>query len=185
MNNTTRATISAAMLAGMVGLWPAQAQAATYWMAYPFFNDSIPVYDRTGRTATMTAVNRWEHTGDGYNLWRTYSASTAASSGVTIQWSSERAGTSIGGWAYQYYSSSGHTTRHCVIKINSYIKGIGRPSGHAFEAIVAHEFGHCLGLKHDYNSRTNIMRSGFNYYTPYYRPTTTDEARARAGMATN
>ena len=180
MNNTTRTTITVAMLAGMVALWPAQAQAATDWMPTPYAKDSIPVYDRTGRSATMTAVDRWEHTGDGYDLWRTLSQPPAGT-GVVIQWDSTLAGTNIAGLAEQRIV--GGKIVNCLLRVNTNINGIGRPSGKLYEAIISHEFGHCMGLKHDDSSTQSIMRPGLG--ADAYVPTTTDKARARAGMATN
>ena len=58
---TTLLTCAATLLA------PPGAVAATAWVDYPFFRDTVPVFNTLGVVGTTTAAHRWE-VGTGIDL---------------------------------------------------------------------------------------------------------------------
>jgi hypothetical protein len=158
------------------------AQASTYWVTKPFSRDYVPTYNRLGTSLGITAATRWNN-GTGLNV---KAVGYEPAMGITLVWSSARAGQSVGGWIE--YAEAGGEITDCTVKVNTRVGTSGKPYGKWLEAIVSHEFGHCLGhLQHadsPHIMRTHISKSGtlagYNY-----RPTSTDLSRVRLGMATN
>jgi hypothetical protein len=89
----------------------------TYYVNWPFHRDYVPVYNRTGVSAAFTAVDRWDYGTDLNIAPVTYEPAW----GITIQWSSARAGTSVGGWvgAATTHNGSFEQIIDCTIYINT------------------------------------------------------------------
>lgn len=180
----------AALLGCAATLIPApSAGAATAWVDYPFIRDSIPVHNRLGVTGTTTAAHRWE-VGTGIDLVPTYSDPYQ---GITIQWSSARSGTKVGGWVEvtKWYGTGPNGALEigdCTVNVNTNVGGAGRPYGKWLAAIVSHEVGHCLG-HWDHASHPHVMRSFISKSETLagraWTPTSTDLGRIRTAYTTN
>ncbi|MFW5470370.1 hypothetical protein ACOCJ4_10025 [Knoellia sp. CPCC 206435] len=189
MKTWTTAVFAALITCAMTLLAPPSAVAATAWVDYPFYKDTVPVYNRLGVTGTTTAAHRWE-VGTGIDL---VPVSSEPSRGITITWSSARAGTKVGGWVeVPTWSSTGTNggfeIGDCIVNVNTHVGGVGRPYGKWLAAIVTHEVGHCLG-HWDHASDPHIMRPFISKSAALagtaWTPTSTDLARLRTAYTTN
>ncbi|MFC7490629.1 MULTISPECIES: hypothetical protein [unclassified Knoellia] len=176
-------TVAAALLA------PPSAVAATAWVDYPFYKDTIPVYNTLRVVGTTTAAHRWE-VGTGIDL---VPVSSEPSRGITIRWSSARAHTSVGGWVeVPTWLTSGPQRAYeigdCIVNVNTHVRGVGRPYGTWLAAIVSHEVAHCLG-HWDHATHPHIMRPFISKSETLagraWTPTATDLARIRTAYTTN
>jgi hypothetical protein len=165
------------------------AAAGTYWVQYPFARDSIPIYNKTGVAAALTAAERWEVN----TQLTTYGVSSEPASGITIQWNSSRAGTSTLGWAKGVTTTVGGrtATTDCVVNVNTNVAGQGKPYGKWLEAIVAHETGHCLGWHRHIDDKysASIMRYAVSKSTSLagqrYRPSAWDLSQMHGAYIRN
>lgn len=77
----------------------------------------------------------------------------------------------------------------CTLPAQAQATNYGTPSGRWFEAIVAHETGHCLGWwEHRTPTSSSIMRASLNPYrinagTNTYRPTSADLSAMQASRS--
>ena len=170
-------------------LAPPSAVAATAWVDYPFFRDTVPVYNTLGVSGTTTAAHRWE-VGTGIDL---VPVSSAPYRGITIRWSSARAGTKVGGWVdvTKWYPTGPNGSLEigsCIVNVNTHVGGVGRPYGTWLAAIVSHEVAHCLG-HWDHAAYPHIMRPFISKNEALsgkaWTPTATDLARLRVAYTTN
>lgn len=182
--------LAAAVLTAVATLLPASsAPAATAWVDYPFFRDTIAVHNRLGVSGTTTAAHRWE-VGTGIDL---VPSTSEPYRGITIRWSSARSGTKVGGWVevtkwYATGTNGDLEIGDCIVNVNTHVGGAGRPYGRWLAAIVSHEVGHCLGYW-DHASHPEIMRSFISKTDTLagkaWTPTATDLARIRTAYTTN
>lgn len=90
-------------------------ERSTYWVQHPFYRDSVPIYNKTGRSSAFTAANRWEP--GALYIWQTY---TEPAHGITIRWDWSLAGTLYGGKTTASFAWNGSfwQVSDCVVGIN-------------------------------------------------------------------
>jgi predicted Zn-dependent protease len=88
-----------------------------YYVQNPWVRDYVPVYNRTGVSAVFTAADRW----DAYTPLNIAAVTYEPASGITIQWNSSLAGTSVGGRAdvtEWHWNGSFWQPVDCVVQLN-------------------------------------------------------------------
>lgn len=86
------------------------------YVTAPYFADSVPVLNKTGRSAAFPAANEWDY-GTRFAIWQTYSE---PAHGITIRWDWSLAGTKTAGLAVAGVQDTGKFNENvdCEIRIN-------------------------------------------------------------------
>jgi hypothetical protein len=91
----------------------------TGYVPYPFIRDYVPVYNKTGRAAAFTAIDRLDY-GTDFNI---VPVTYEPANGITIVWAPDLAGRSIGGEIRYSWTWNGSfwQVSDCTVALNPYV----------------------------------------------------------------